>query len=159
MPPECHNSRTDPSAADQADFSRNPLLETILAQNCENARHIKNERLTFVNIYAIVVAGTLSLMSSIKGNTAEDLYLSFFLWFFTILGLISSLRLKAELDECMTKISAIAKEAGLADYLAAGMSEGRLTRLPKFRWVFPVFYLIASVGFFGLLMRRLWHFL
>jgi len=58
----------------------------------------------------------------------------------------------------MTKIRAIANDAGLAEYLAIGMTPGRLARLPKFRWVFPLFYFIANLGFLGLLIRRLWRF-
>src|ERR1041384_2884054 len=31
-------------------------LQIIFKQNCENSRHIKNKRLSFTNIYAIVAA-------------------------------------------------------------------------------------------------------
>ena len=34
-------------------------------------------------------------------------------------------------------------------------ARGALTRYPKFRWLFPVFYGIASAGFIGLLAYRL----
>jgi hypothetical protein len=135
--------------------ARDAMLLTILAQNCENARHIKNERLTFVNIYAIVVAGALSLMNSAKGRPVFELYLAFFLWVFSMIGLVSSLRLKAELEECMAKIRSIATDAGLADSIAVGLTQGRLSHLPKFRWVFPVFYIITSVGFCGLFFQLL----
>ena len=134
---------------------RDPMLMTVLTQNCENARHIKNERLSFVNIYAIVAAGALSLMNSVKGRPMDELYLAFFLWIFSVMGLISSLRLKAELEECARKILSITSSAGISDYIALGACEGKMAYLPKFRWVFPVFYLIVSIGFLGLFLQRL----
>lgn len=47
--------------------SEKRALLTVFQQHWENARHIKNERLSFTNIYAIVAAGILSLLQNRDG--------------------------------------------------------------------------------------------
>ena len=72
-----------------------------------------------------------------------------------LIGLLTSLRLKVELEECLQSIAKIIAQTGLDDFMPVFDSRGALTRYPKFRWLFPVFYIIASIGFFVLLIYRL----
>ncbi len=52
-------------------FERRMLL-AVYQQNWENARHIKNERLSFTNIYCIVAAGLLSFLHTVTGKRELD---------------------------------------------------------------------------------------
>jgi hypothetical protein len=131
------------------------MLLAIFEQHWENARHIKNERLSFTNIFSIVAAGILSLLHSVRGNLVLELSIMIFLCTFSLIGLLTSLRLKAELEECLKSIEKIVAQSGLETFMPVVDSTGALTRYPKFRWLFPVFYSICSVGFLALLLARL----
>jgi hypothetical protein len=132
-----------------------PLGVMIFQQNSENARHIKSERIWFMNIYAMITAGVLSLLHAAQGKSILELGLLVFMSVFSLIGLLTSFRLKAELEECQRKLGDIAQEVGLDEYVALGRSEGALARYPKFRWIFPIFYSIATAAFTALLIHRI----
>lgn len=48
---------------DRQDIERAENLRRVYEQNWLHARHVENERLWFTNIYAVVMAGSLALMS------------------------------------------------------------------------------------------------
>src|SRR5438874_6298907 len=135
--------------------SEKRTLLAIFVQHWENARHIKNERLSFTNIYAIVSAGILSLLHAVRGEVILEISLLVFLLAFSVIGLLTSLRLKAELEECLRSIERIVAQTGLEEFMPVVDARGSLTRYPKFRWLFPVFYSICTVGFLILLVFRL----
>ncbi len=135
--------------------SEKRALLTVFQQHWENARHIKNERLSFTNIYAIVSAGSLSLLHSVRGEFALEASMLVFLCCFSAIGLLTSLRLKAELENCLHSIERAVAKLGMEEFMPVVDSRGALTRYPKFRWLFPVFYAIATAGFLGLLVYRL----
>ena len=134
--------------------SERRALLTVFQQHWENARHIKNERLSFSNIYAVVSAGILSLLHSIRGEFVLEISMLLFLSCFSIIGLLTSLRLKAELENCLQNIERTVARLGMEHFMPIVDAKGALTRYPKFRWLFPVFYALASVGFIGLLTYR-----
>ena len=141
---------------DRASITANPVLfAAIFQQNWENARHIKSERIWFMNVYSIITAGILSLLHGIRGALVLEYALVVFMCVFSIIGLLTSFRLKAELEECLEKLQALTLLAEAGRFVALGQSEGALTRYPKFRWIFPVFYSIATVSFMALLVARL----
>ena len=80
------------------------LFATIFQQNWENVRSIKSERIWFMNTYSVISAGSLSLLQGMHGERAIQLTLILALCLLSVMGLISSLRLKAELEECLDKI-------------------------------------------------------
>mgnify|MGYP003350011580 CR=1 FL=1 len=127
----------------------------IFRQHWENARHIKNERMSFTNIYAIVSGGVLSIVHGVQGQVVLEVSILLFLCFFSVIGLLTSLRLKAELEECLRNIEKTVSLLGLQQLMPVVDSRGALTRYPKFRWLFPVFYLISTTGFITLLIYRL----
>jgi hypothetical protein len=131
------------------------LYAMLLQQNCENARHIKSERIWFMNTYSVITAGVLSLMHTMQSQKVIELALLTFMCFFSVIGLLTSFRLKAELEECLGKIRYIAQNADALPFVALGESEGALARYPKFRWIFPIFYSIATAAFVALLAFRL----
>ena len=99
-----------------------PLGVMIFQQNSENARHIKSERIWFMNIYAVITAGVLSLLHTAQGKSILELALLIFMSVFSLIGLLTSFRLKAELEECQQKLGEIADKANLAEYVALGKS-------------------------------------
>jgi len=135
--------------------SEKRALLSVFQQHWENARHIKNERLSFTNIYAIVSAGILSLLHSVTGEFVLEISMLFFLSCFSVIGLLTSLRLKAELENCLNSVERTVLRLGMEEFMPMVDPRGALTRYPKFRWLFPVFYSIATTGFIGLLLYRL----
>ena len=135
--------------------SEKRALLAVFQQHWENARHIKNERLSFTNIYAIVSAGILSLLHSVPGEFVLEISMLVFLCCFSGIGLLTSLRLKAELEGCFHNIERTVARLGVEEFMPVVDARGALTRYPKFRWLFPLFYSIATAGFFGLLTYRL----
>jgi hypothetical protein len=136
------------------DMSR--VLVAAFEQNWENARHIKNERLTFTNMFSAIAAGVLSFLHSMSGSHRAEIYVLLFLCFFSVMGLLTSLRLKAELEECIQTLERLAGRLGVTPFTAFGQSTGALRRYPKFRWLFPIYYAVAGIGFFSLLVSRIW---
>ncbi|MBI3417499.1 MAG: hypothetical protein HY043_19585 [Verrucomicrobia bacterium] len=136
--------------------ARRALL-VVFQEHWENARHIKNERLSFTNIFSIVSAGILSLLHSIQGEFLLEISILVFLCCFSLIGLLTSLRLKAELEHCLHSIESTVTQLGMERFMPAVDAGGALTRYPKFRWLFPLFYLIATTGFVALLAVRLIH--
>ena len=130
-------------------------LLVAFKQQWENARHIKNERLSFTNIYALVSAGILSLLNPMRAERVLETSMLMFLCSFSIIGLLTSLRLKAELEECLRNIEKTVAQLGLEKFMPLVDSQGALTRYPKFRWLFPLFYSITSLGFIILLIYHL----
>ena len=131
------------------------IFKTIFEQNWENVRNIKSERIWFMNTYSVITAGALSLLQGIHASAVLQISLISFMCVFSLIGLLISLRLKAELEECLGKLHAMAAQAQVVEVVALGQLEGRLSRYPKFRWVFPVFYSMATAGFIALLVYRL----
>ena len=128
---------------------------TIFQQNWENVRGIKSERMWFMNTYSVISAGSLTLLKGIHGERVIELTLILALCLLSMVGLISSLRLKAELEECLEKIEAMVARARVDEFVALGRPEGELLRYPAFRWVFPIFYSLGIALFVGLLVYRL----
>lgn len=74
---------------------------------------------------------------------------------FSLVGLLTSLRLKSELEECLTKIEAMTAQAKVSRFVALGQLEGKPSRYPRFRWIFPIFYAMTTTGFITLIAYRL----
>jgi hypothetical protein len=131
------------------------LFETVFKENWENARHIKIERIWFMNAYSLVSAGVLTLLQSVRGSAVLQITLLLFMCLFSVIGLFTNLRLKGELEECLAKLEAMSLQANISGFVALGQLEGKFSRYPKFRWLFPVFYSMTTVGFVALIAYRL----
>jgi len=95
--PMSTTSGEEPLATDPEVFA------AIFQQNWENVRHIKSERMWFLNTHAITSAGTLSLLQTIHGEFVLQLSLLLCMCVLSAIGVLISLRLKAELEECLQK--------------------------------------------------------
>ena len=127
----------------------------VFSQNWDNARHIKNERISFINAYSVICAGVLALLQSVQASDLIRIALLFFMTLFSLIGLLTSLRLKGELEECLAKIEAISVQVKVNDFVALGQLEGRSSRYPRFRWIFPILYAMTTAGFITLIVYRL----
>ena len=130
------------------------VWNAVFQENWANVRHIKSERIWFTNIFSIITAGALSLLH-VGGEAVPQLLLIGFMCVFSLMGLLTSLRLKAELEECLEKLVVMAARANVKEFIALERSEGQLARYPQFRWIFPAFYSISLFGFVALLVYRL----
>ena len=131
------------------------LFAALFQQNWDNVRNIKNERIWFMNTHAIVSAGVLSLLQGVPGELVLQWSLLLFMSVASLIGLITSLRLKDELEECLEKLDTLVARAQVDEFVALGRMEGRRARSPAFRWVFPVQYFLVTLLFVGLLVYRL----
>jgi hypothetical protein len=52
---------------------------------------------------------------------------------FSLVGLLTSLRLKGELGGCLAKIEAMTVQAKVSQFVALGQLEGKPSQYPKFR--------------------------
>lgn len=138
----------------QPDPDRKIFL-AVFQQNCENLRHIKTERLLNANIYGFIVAASLSVLRGVKGAVLPELSLVFFLFVFSVMWLLTSLRLKAELEECSNRIAAMVREIGLESYAGMGASVEHFEKYPRLRSMFPLFYAFTSLCFLALLIYTL----
>lgn len=129
------------------------LIIAMYEQNWENVRHIKNERLWFTNIYAIVVAAVLSFLHSSTSAGIISVSLQAFIFLLSIIGFLISLRLKSELENYLNTIDNMVHETGLEAYSTHDEIERPGIQLLKFRWIFTIFYLVTSAGSFGLLIQ------
>jgi hypothetical protein len=131
------------------------LFAPLFQQNWENVRNIKHERISFMSMHAIVSTGALSLLQSLPGEFVLQASLLLFLCLASLIGLITSLRLKDELEECFEKLHMIVVRAQVDELVALERMEGRRSWYPAFRWVFPVQYILATLLFVGLLLYQL----
>ncbi|MBM3949586.1 MAG: hypothetical protein FJ312_10215 [SAR202 cluster bacterium] len=130
-------------------------LVAILNQNWENARHIKNERMWFTNIYALVVGTTLSLMHGTANDFVFEIALIAFIGALSVFGLVTSLRLKAELEHCLRQIDSILEQIRLPKYMNTRRNSQDISRIVAIRWLFPTFYATTSVASVVLLALRI----
>lgn len=142
-------SAQDSSAIDSDVFA------AVFSENWQNARHIKTERISFMNAYSLICAGVLALLQSAQATDLIRIALLSFMTLFSLIGLLTSLRLKAELEECLAKIEAMTVQAKVNDFVAFGRLRGRSLHYPKFRWIFPAFYAMTTAGFITLIVWRL----
>jgi hypothetical protein len=131
------------------------IFATVFRENWENARHIKSERISFLNTFSLISAGVLTLLQNVRGSALLEIALLVFMSLFSLIGLLTSFRLKGELEDCLAKIQAMTAQANLNELVAREQLEGTSARYPKFRWIFPIFYSMTTAGFLGLIVYRL----
>jgi xanthine/uracil permease len=142
-------SNETPSVTDPTIFA------AVFNENWQNARNIKSERISFMNTFSLVSAGVLTLLQSVRGNALLEISLLLFMCLFSVVGPLTSLRLKGELEECLAKIEAMTLQAKVSQFVALGQLEGKSSQYPRFRWIFPIFYAMTTAGFITLIVYRL----
>src|SRR6185437_4665495 len=90
------------------------MFAAVFNENWQNARHIKSERLSFMTAFSLVSAGVLTLLQSVRSSAVLQVTLLVFMCLFSLFGLLTSLRLKGELEECLAKIKAMSVQANIS---------------------------------------------
>lgn len=129
------------------------MFAAVFSENWQNARHIKTERISFLTTFSFITAGVLTFLQTVRGSAVLQVALLVFMCLFSLFGLLTSLRLKGELEECLAKIEAMTDQANVSHFAALEL-EGQLSRYPKFRWIFPAFYFMSTTGFAALIAYR-----
>ena len=141
-------NKENPAATDATMFA------AVFNENWQNARHIKSERISFMTTFSLITAGVMTFLQSVRSSAVLQVALLLFMCLFSLFGLLTSLRLKGELEECLAKIEAMSAQANIREFVALEL-EGKLSRYPKFRWIFPTFYSMTTAGFVALIVYRL----
>jgi len=141
-------NRENPAVTDASMFA------AVFNENWHNARHIKSERISFLTTFSLINAGVLTFLQSVRSSAVLQVTLLVFMCLFSLFGLLTSLRLKGELEECLAKIEAMSARANIREFVALEL-EGKLSRYPKFRWIFPIFFSMTTAGYVALIAYRL----
>ena len=141
-------NRENPAVTDASMFA------AVFNENWQNARHIKSERISFLTTFSLINAGVLTFLQSVRSSAVLQVALLLFMCLFSLFGLLTSLRLKGELEECLAKIEAMSAQANIREFVALEL-EGKLSRYPKFRWIFPIFFSMTTAGYVALIAYRL----
>jgi len=94
------------------------------------------ERMWYLNTHPVTSAGVLSFLQRIRGEFVMQSSLLLCMCVLSAIGLLTSLRLKAELEECLEKLRAMVVRAQVEPFMALGRLEGCRSRHPAFRWIF-----------------------
>lgn len=95
-----------------------PILLAILRESYLHWRHIENLRQGFTAFWAVIVAGVLAFLSRTENffENAASIPALIFLIFFTLLGLLVSVRLSINIQPCEYNIREILKGVNLEKY-------------------------------------------
>jgi len=135
------------------------LAKTLLVQAWENVRHIRSERISFTNVYTAVVAGGLALLQQDSGAAASETPIMTIglvvLVLFSLVSLLSSIRLVAELRNSFASLQRVIDEHCIS-HLVGPLEPrcGVAARLPV-RWVFPIYFGLTTIALLALLVLRL----
>jgi hypothetical protein len=129
------------------------MFAAVFSENWQNARHIKTERISFLTTFSFITAGVLTFLQTVRSSAMLQVALLVFMCLFSLFGLLTSLRLKGELEECLAKIEAMTAQANMSEFAALELG-GELSRYPKFRWIFPAFYFMSTAGFAAVIAYR-----
>ena len=58
------------------------IFDAVFSQNWDNARHIKSERISFMNAYSVICEGVLALLQSVQASDLIRIALLFFMTLF-----------------------------------------------------------------------------
>jgi hypothetical protein len=105
----------------------------VFNQNWENVRHVKTERISFMNAYSLVSAGVLTLLQHVQASDLVRMVLLLFMTLFSCFGLMTSLRLKVDWKNASRKFALWRPEAKVSEFVALGQLEGRVSHYPKFQ--------------------------
>jgi uncharacterized cupin superfamily protein len=110
-------------------------LRTLLEQNWLHARHVEMERLHFINTYAIILAALIAL-TGVTGLVLSwpVVFMSAFVAFFSLLGIIVTYKLSAEFHNHLEKIESIVVALKAREYIGLP-----LDRTKKGKWKFVRF--------------------
>ncbi len=138
----------------------NPELATAaFVQAWENVRHIRSERISLTIVYTAIVAGGLVLLQRDIGACASNKPLTTIglvvLLLFSFASLLTSRRLVAELRNSIANFQRVIDENGMARMVGSIEPPRGFAACLPVRWVFPVFFGLATGALILLLVVHL----
>jgi len=128
------------------------LFRSVLEQNWLHLRHVENQRMWFTNIYAIVVAGSLSFIGAQgTGSLRPYFHIIFFLWIFSVLGLLQTLKTNKEIAVLLDEIHAMCALKGLKKHVEFSALRRGVWKIVSIRIIYIVFYSVLMFFFSYLL--------
>lgn len=111
---------------------------TAFSENWSHARHVENERLTFTQIYAGIVAGVLALRTAFHIQNEQIVLMVLLL--IGSLGFLLTVKLTYEFKNHISKIQEMLVDDTLKKYVTLQLSGGIFTFI-KVRILIQVFYM------------------
>ncbi len=99
--------------------AREELLKSIYEQHWLHVRHVESERLWFTNIFALIVAGLITLLGTTGvgwSSSVFAIYAGCFIIVLSMLGYFLCLTWRAPFLEHTTLASRILEDSGLKEY-------------------------------------------
>lgn len=134
------------------------LATAAFVQAWENIRHIRNERIWFTNAYTAVVAGGVALLQKGIGDPTDKALTTIglvVLVLFSVVSLMSSIRLVVELRTAITNLQHVVNENGMSRLVGIIETPHGFARSLPIRWVFPIFFGSTTVCLAALLVVHL----
>ena len=125
-------SREEPMSTTSGEepIATNPeLFAAMSQQNWENVRHIKSERMWYLNTHAVTSAGVLTFLQSVRRGFVLQSSLLLCICFLSAIGLLTSLRLKAELEECLSTDQVAGFTSSMKKGIGRGVMAKQLTEI------------------------------
>lgn len=131
------------------------FLIKIFEQNFVHARHVETERMSFTNLFALTVAGVLSLIVNSQKEITNFIPVIMFLILFSIIGSFFILKLNLEFHNNKSHVIKIAKKFDFTEYLARPIGHMKKTKefntkLPSVSVLFLIFYILTMAGLCGI---------
>jgi len=124
---------------------RDTVLVEMVRQNWEHLRHIERLRMGMASFYAVLVAAVLAVLAQVPLMNQRPLLIV--LAALSIFEVFVTLRFNAHVPFRLGKLRDLAQELSVANtHIAYFGAEGWTTYI-RYRWVFLVVYLLATVVF------------
>ena len=131
------------------------FLKTIFEQNWLHARHIENERMWFTNIFALVIATTLSFLATREINDSRiTIILIIFLILFAFIGCFAITKLNIEYHDFKEHALFVVEVCHLKGFMAEPLG-GKMGKLEQIFFTFTNLFLLFYTISAGLLCALL----
>ena len=118
---------------------KNDELLKIFEQNCLHVRHVENERMVFLNSFVVIIAAIISVITLADFNKFYIPYMVGFLFIFSLLILLISLKIEAIIEDYTTRNEKIIKKLELEQY--AGLRvKFKLWKALRLKFILPSLY-------------------
>lgn len=128
------------------------IFIAILEQNWTHLRHVESQRMWFTNIFALVVAGVLSFLGTRSTpSLSSNFAVIAFLWFFSVLGLLQTLKTNKEIDVLLNEIHVMCELKGLKRHVDFPELRSGIYGRIRIRYIYVAFYSLMILFFSYLL--------
>lgn len=138
--------------ADLSDVQRD-LLKSVYEQHWLHARHVENERLLVVNVYALLFAGMIAAYKD-KFFAAETMPAHLLLMFLAVFCALFSIKIDAIFKGHTEKADSLVKAHGLPSPLTGLVATHWVNRWIRISRLFPSFFALCFCFLLGILLSN-----